>query len=375
MIKSTDVFIIGGGPAGLAAAIAARQRGFDVVVADGAEPPIDKACGEGLLPNAVEALAQLGIGIPSSERFVLRGIRFLDAGRKVNAEFSTGHGMGVRRSVLHQSLIQRAREAGVTLLWRTPVSGISSKGVITGPQTIAARWIIGADGIRSRVRRWAGLETRRKDQPRYAFRRHYGVTPWCNCTELYWGRNSQAYVTPVGAHDICVVLISHDPQARFASIGLEFPQLAERLASGTLIGVERGGVTQSRSLDRVFRGRIALIGDASGSVDAITGEGLSLGFHQALALADALKSGDLCKYQAAHRRLAWRARLMGRLLLLLDNQPRLLNRAMRTLSAHPDLFARLVAVHLGDTSPGHLASTGALLGWRLVTAYRVCHAS
>jgi flavin-dependent dehydrogenase len=366
--KDTDVFIIGGGPAGLAAAIAARQRGFDVVVTDGAEPPIDKACGEGLLPSGVEALARLGVEIPASERFTLRGIRFLDADRKVNAEFSTGYGMGVRRSVLHQRMIQRARELGVTLLWKTPVSGISSMGVIAGRQTVAARWIIGADGIHSRVRRWAGVEPLRKHQPRFAFRRHYGVTPWCNCTELYWGRNSQAYVTPVGAHDICVVLISRDPQARFASIGLEFPGLAERLTSGALIGAERGAVTQSCSLNRVFRGRMALIGDASGSVDAITGEGLSLGFRQALALADAIGSADLRKYQTAHRRLGRRPGLMGRLLLLLGDQPQLRNRAMRTLAAHPDLFARLVAVHLGDTSPGHLASTGALLGWRLVTA-------
>ena len=45
MMTTTDVFVIGGGPAGLATAIAARQRGFDVVVADGAQPPIDKPCG------------------------------------------------------------------------------------------------------------------------------------------------------------------------------------------------------------------------------------------------------------------------------------------------------------------------------------------
>ena len=63
--NSTDVFVIGGGPAGLAAAIAARQRGFDVLVADGAEPPIDKACGEGLLPDGLAALERLvGAGRP-----------------------------------------------------------------------------------------------------------------------------------------------------------------------------------------------------------------------------------------------------------------------------------------------------------------------
>ena len=368
MLEHTDVFVIGGGPAGLAAAIAARLRGFDVVLADGAEPPIDKACGEGLLPDAVHILARLGIEIPASQRFTLQGIRFLDAELKVDAEFPAGRGMGVRRAALHEKMVERARNVGVTLLWKTPVSGISPAGVITDQRTVAARWIIGADGIRSRVRRWAGLEPLRPHQPRFAFRRHYAVEPWCNCTELYWGRSSQAYVTPVGSDDVCVVLISRDPQARFASVCSEFPQLAQRLASAAPTGSERGAVTLSRSLDRVYRGPIALIGDASGSVDAITGEGLSLGFHQALALADALKAEDLRKYQAAHRRLIRRPTLMGRLLLLLDNQPKLRSRAMRALAAHPELFARLVAVHIGDTSPGHLALTGALLGWRFVTA-------
>jgi len=368
MIESTDVFVIGGGPAGLAAAIAARQRGFDVVVADGAEPPIDKACGEGLLPDAVQVLAGLGIEIPAAERFTLQGIRFLDADLKVDAEFPVGQGIGVRRAVLHESMVERALKVGVTLLWKTPVSGISSAGVTTDRQTIAARWIIGADGIRSRVRRWTGLEPLRQDQPRFAFRRHYAVQPWCGFTELYWGSGAQAYVTPIGSQEICVVLISRDPRARFASIKSKFPQLAQRLASATPTSVERGAVTLSRSITRVYRGRVALVGDASGSVDAITGEGLSLGFHQARALGEALESGDLHKYQVAHQRLTRRPTLMGRLLLLLDNQPKLRNRAMRALAAHPELFARLVAVHIGNTSPGHLASTGALLGWRFVTA-------
>ncbi|MGB8062426.1 MAG: FAD-binding protein, partial [Candidatus Sulfotelmatobacter sp.] len=51
MLTSTDVFVIGGGPAGLAAAIAARKCGLRVIVADAAQPPIDKACGEGLMPD------------------------------------------------------------------------------------------------------------------------------------------------------------------------------------------------------------------------------------------------------------------------------------------------------------------------------------
>src|SRR5436309_2237554 len=60
MVEETDVFVIGGGPAGLAAAIATRRKGFRVTVADGSEPPIDKACGEGLLTDTAIAFRELG---------------------------------------------------------------------------------------------------------------------------------------------------------------------------------------------------------------------------------------------------------------------------------------------------------------------------
>ena len=88
--RDTDVFIIGGGPAGLAAAIAARQRGFDVMVADSALPPIDKPCGEGLMPDGVCALADLGIYIPPEDSYPFRGIRFLSSGLKSTPVFQPG---------------------------------------------------------------------------------------------------------------------------------------------------------------------------------------------------------------------------------------------------------------------------------------------
>jgi flavin-dependent dehydrogenase len=185
--------------------------------------------------------------------------------------------------------------------------------------------------------------------------------------EIYWGRNAQAYVTPVGQGDTCVVLISRNPALRFAAIDAEFPQLAERVALADC-NAEQGAVTLTRGLQRVYRDNVALIGDASGSVDAITGEGLCLSFHQANVLADALVAGDLRRYQVAHRRLARRPTLMARMLLLLDRQAKVRRRAMQVLAAHPDLFARLLAVHVGATSPRHFAATGALLGWRLMAA-------
>ena len=78
MLSGTEVFVIGGGPAGLAAAIAARQRGLDVIVADGNKPPIDKACGEGLMPESVEALRRLGVELETGDGISFSGIRFVD---------------------------------------------------------------------------------------------------------------------------------------------------------------------------------------------------------------------------------------------------------------------------------------------------------
>jgi menaquinone-9 beta-reductase len=122
------------------------------------------------------------------------------------------------------------------------------------------------------------------------------------------------------------------------------------------------------NLHRVYRGNVALIGDASGSVDAITGEGLSLSFRQATALADALAANNLVLYQTVHRRLFRRPRLMGQLLLLLDRRNGLRERTMRALEAAPQLFERMLAYHVGETRPLRLAAASAAFGWQFLTA-------
>jgi menaquinone-9 beta-reductase len=362
----TDVFVVGGGPAGLAAAIAAREKGLDVTVADGAAPPIDKPCGEGLMPDALGALRELGIVLPATEGQALRGIRFYDSETCAGASFPNASGIGLRRTVLHQKMIERALNAGVQLLWRTPVIGIVPDGVLLGGEKFSARWIVGADGMHSRVRQWIGFASQPQRKRRYAFRRHYHITPWSDCAEVYWGSGMQAYVTPVGAEEVCVVLISRHADLRFTGLPSAFPELGSRLACARASNGERGAITAGHQLSRVYRDNVALLGDASGSVDAITGEGLCLSFRQALALADALSTGNLRQYQHAHRRLARRPFAMGKLLLLLGKTPAIRRRVLRSLAAHPDLFARLLAVHVGSTSPAHLAGTGALLAWRFV---------
>jgi flavin-dependent dehydrogenase len=181
---------------------------------------------------------------------------------------------------------------------------------------------------------------------RFGFRIHYRVAPWSEYMELHWGAGCQIYVTPIGPQEVCAALISRDPHLRLDRALAQFPQLAARLADAPRLTAERGAVTANRTLPRVYRGNVALLGDASGSVDAITGEGLCLSFRQAIALADSIHSGDLASYQAAHRRLARRPTLMSKLMLGMDRRAWLRKPAFRALALEPRIFQRMLAFHL-----------------------------
>ena len=334
---NTDIVIIGGGPAGLAASMAARRRGFSVTVSDGIVPPADKACGEGLMPDALAALANLGVQISAADSFPFQGIRFLDRGTTVAARFPSGPGKGVRRTTLHRIMAEYAESIGVRLNWG---SHLDLNGLRCG-------WIVGADGENSCVRKWAGLDLQLRDRRRFGFRRHYRIDPWTDCMELYWGEACQVYVTPVTPDSVCVAAISRDSQLRLDDALRDFPELARRLKPSAILTGERGAVSSSRKLKTVYRDRIALIGDASGSIDAITGEGLCLAFRQAMALAEAIERGDLAKYERKHRQIARRPELMAKLLLTLGDHAPVRRAAMVALAAQPRVFAKLLAVHVG----------------------------
>ena len=367
-IDASSVLVIGGGPAGLAAALAMRQRGLEVTVVDSCSPPIDKPCGEGLMPDGIAALQELGVAIPSGEVQPFRGVRFVSSGLSAEATFPYGSGYGVRRTNLHHIMVEHAERAGVQFHWRAVVTGLHSAGAIVQGKLLPSRWIIGADGSASRVRRWAGLDVHRKREERFAFRRHYRVVPWAEFMELHWGSSCQLYVTPVGREEVCVALISRHSGLHLDEGLREFPEVEKRLRNAAHGSVERGAVSVTRKLARVCNARVALIGDASGGVDAITGEGLCLAFHQADLVATCIASGDLAPYQSGHRALGRRPALMARLMLLLEHRPRLRRRVMRAFIAEPRLFSRMLATHVGVLSPIDLASNGLVLGLKLLTA-------
>lgn len=334
-----DVFIIGGGPAGLAAAIAARNRGLSVVLADGSRPPIDKACGEGLMPDTRLAAETLGLRIPPSAGMEFRGVRFLGERCSVHGNFPAGRGLGLRRTALHECLVDAAERAGVELRWGTPVSALNQ---------IPARWVIGADGSGSRVRQWAGLDHYRRNSRRFAHRQHFAVAPWSEYVEVYWGAGCQIYITPTAPDEVCVAVISRDPQLHLeAALPRCSPALAARLAGAEITSRERGAVTATTRLRAVTKGNIALLGDASGSVDAITGEGIGISFKQAAALADAMVQGDLQPYNAVHPGLSFRPRMMANMMLLMDRGRNIREGALGALSSMPAVFQKLLEVHVG----------------------------
>ena len=359
--------MIGGGPAGLAAALAARRRGLDVTLADCSVPPIDKACGEGVMPDGLAAARSLGLDLDAAEGQPFRGIRFCDGESAVEAEFPNGQGLGLRRTALHQLMVNHAIEAGVRLAWGVHVSGITAEGVIADNRLVRARWIAGADGGLSPVRRWAGLDACHHESRRFGFRRHYAVAPWSRYMEVQWGDRCQLYITPIASGEVCVVLISRDPHLRLEDALPGFPEVQRRLAATGPSNPQRGGVTASRRLKAVCRGNVALVGDASGSVDAITGEGLGLLFRQAVALAAALEAGDLSRYESEHKRIGRRPEWMAELMLLLDRRGGLRSRAMRALAGQPNLFAGMLAMHVGEQSIAGSLTNGLALGWRMLT--------
>jgi flavin-dependent dehydrogenase len=345
-----DALIVGGGPAGLASAIALRQKGLDVLVADALRPPIDKACGEGLMPDAQEDLAALGIEVTAQDGAAFDGIAFLSERHHAAAHFTYGTGIGIRRLHLHSLLVERCEQLGVRLAWGAHVSVAGNQPFLLGGEPCVYRYAIGADGQSSRVRRAMGLGQGRILSRRFGTRCHYRIKPWTPMVEVHWGDPGQAYVTPVGPEEICVAVVARDSAIRMDAVLRSLPTLRARLQSAAQLSALRGALTTTRKLRRVTAGNIALIGDASGSADAVTGEGLALSFRQALLLAEAMAVDNLAIYQAGHPAILRMPHLMSRVMLRMDAWRGLREGALALLAAHPQLFTHLLAVHLGQSS-------------------------
>ncbi|MFD6024014.1 NAD(P)/FAD-dependent oxidoreductase [Streptomyces griseoluteus] len=332
-----DVLVAGGGPAGLAAAVHARLAGLTAVVVEPRTAPVDKACGEGVMPGGVASLRALGVEPAGRE---LRGIRYVDGVRRAEAPFRGRPGLGVRRTTLHRALHERALGLGVRIVpgkvgeVRQTRDGVTAAG-------IAARWLIAADGLHSPVRRRLGLELPGGPRGRYGLRRHYRLAPWTDFVEVHWSGQGEAYVTPVADGLVGVAVLSRVRRGYDEHLA-GFPALTEALHGAPTTEVRGAGPLLQRVRRRVA-GRVLLVGDAAGYVDALTGEGVALALATAEAAVRCLADGRPERYEREWALATRRHRLLTRALLAVSSRPGTARLVVPVASRMPSVFA--AAVH------------------------------
>nr|WP_245861643.1 FAD-dependent monooxygenase [Compostimonas suwonensis] len=315
-MPDVDVLVAGGGPVGLASAIEARLAGLSVAIVEPRSGVIDKACGEGLMPGTVAELARWGVH-PSGCR--IAGFAYLQGVRRAEYRFAGGGGLGVRRLELHGALSARAAELGVERV-AGRVDGVVQSATTIAAGGVSARWLLACDGLHSTVRRQLGLEREPGRRRRFGLRRHFAVEPWTDLVEVHWSEAAEAYVTPVGEGTVGVAVLA-PPGLGFDAALVGFPELAARLSGAVAASSLRGaGPLRQRTRGRV-RGRALLVGDASGYVDALTGEGLRVGFAQARAAVAAIAGGEPQGYEREWRRVTRDARLITQGLLAAAQSP------------------------------------------------------
>lgn len=318
----TDLLVVGGGPGGLATALHARARGLSVIVAEPRENPIDKACGEGLMPGGLAELTSLGVdpvGLP------FHGIAYVGEHRRVQARFRTGPGRGVRRTTLHAALAARAKEQDTEWI-RSRVATIQQDAHGVTAAGVRAKWLVAADGLHSAVRRAVGIKATAGTPRRYGVRWHYRLPVWSDFVEVHWSRWGEAYVTSVEPDLVGVAILSRQrPELAW------FPSLAHHLQDASR-GHARGCGPLRQVVSRRVAGRVLLVGDAAGYEDALTGEGISLAVKQAAAAVSAIVDDTPASYEAAWHRITRDYRLVTRGLVLAST-PRAARRAIVPLCA------------------------------------------
>jgi flavin-dependent dehydrogenase len=345
LTTDVDVLVVGAGPVGLAAAAMAAQRGLTVAVVERRPDPVDKACGEGLMPSAVAALASLGVDPPGID---FNGIRYVDADgrRSAVAYFRGGRsgqrpGRGVRRTSLVRALGVRVDELGVKRVQADVVDLVRRPGAVVAAG-ITARWLLGADGLHSTVRQVIGGQGAGRVAARYGLRRHFAVQPWTDLVEVHWAEGAEAYVTPV-APDLVGVAVLTDVRGMDHDAWMQrFPALAERVGGAQSASRVLGAGPLEQNVTRRWSGRVMLVGDAAGYVDALTGEGVSLGMATAEAAVRCLVEGRPDRYEQRWQAATRRYRTLTRMVLFAAQHEPLRGAVVPAAAALPPVFRAAV---------------------------------
>ena len=331
-----DLLVAGGGPAGLATAILGARAGLEVVVVERRHGPVDKACGEGLMPHAVELLRGLGVDAPGKP---FHGITYLDGHRRVTGLFRGGAGRGVRRTALHAGLLEAAMAAGVRLE-HGDAGPVSQDALSVHCSGFRARYLAAADGLHSPIRAALGLARPSAGPRRWGIRRHILMTPWSDCVEVYWSDDAEAYVTPVADDCVGVAILTSRKGGFDEHLGA-FPALQETV-QGQAHGPDRAAGPLRQKVRSRTAGRVMLVGDAAGYVDALTGEGLGIAFGAAELLVDCVTADRPQDYDRRWRRMSRRYRLLTAAVLQASAMRPLRSRIVPAAAQFPGVFRGVV---------------------------------
>jgi flavin-dependent dehydrogenase len=269
----------------------------------------------------------------------VEALRWVDVGADATLEvrLPSPGGLGVRRTALSAALLARAREAGAEVREVAALDHRRSRDAVmveTPAGAFRGRLLVAADGLASPVRCREGLDL--------------GAT-----VEVHLGDGVEAYLTPAGAGRTGVAFLFDGVKpGGWEGLLARFPSLARRLEGAATLSEDRGaGPLVRRARARVLD-RLVLLGDAGGSLDPLSGEGLSLGLGGALDLAalapEAIAAGAtraaLIGYERAWARRWRRAALATSALVALAHRPGLRRTVMAAAARAPGPLERLVAL-------------------------------
>ncbi len=248
----------------------------------------------------------------------------------------------MRRTTLQASLVQRAEELGIERI-EGRVDQVEQLGASVRAAGLSGRWLLACDGLHSPVRRGLGLDPRpsRSRHRRFGQRRHLAVAPWSEYVEVHWSPRAEAYVTPV-AGDLVGIAVLGEQGASYEELLAQVPSLRERVAGARWATPVRGAGPLRQAVRRRAAGRVLLVGDAAGYVDALTGEGIRTGLACAQAAVAAVVAADPAAYERDWRRLtrSYRTLTSG---LLVATRPQVVRRHIVAAAARlPSVYAAAV---------------------------------
>lgn len=351
-----DLVIIGGGPVGLVASLEARRAGLDVVVIEPRDGPIDKACGQGIMPAGVAHLRELGVEPDGGE---ITGITYLAGPRRATANFRHGCGLGVRRTVLHAALLDAVNAASVRQM-RDAATGLESSAHSTtvrvrSGEEVRGAYVLVCDGLHSQVRRQVSPRVIAPRLRRFGFVAHVAEDAGRSEVEVHWSPSGEAYVTPLGRAGTGLAVLTR-AGTRPEEVLAELPEVRE------IFGVPERFTGAGAFLQvptRHVRDRTLLVGDAAGYVDALTGEGLTVGFAQARAAIAAILSGNPQRYERDWWRVSALPLGLAAGLVGATSLPPVRRAVVPAAQRLPAVFGGLVSLVAGSDQLARRVTTGA----------------